>query len=276
MGGSLGGVKLMPNVRAGARATCLDWVLTMSSRSSRALRWAAALCLMPALAAQAQVFNGGFESGLAGWTTLGDASTQGGTPLGAQQLWLTTASSLYQDDFPAAPGARNRSGNGAADVGVPGGVEAFAGLALGALDPDAPNGIYAYEGSVARQQFVAAAGDRFSFAWDLGTSDTQGDVAFVAIDGVLTVLGASGPTSLAGTLGNTWRTGFSTFSTTFATGGSHTVAFGVVDVGDFSVTSTLAIDGVQIGDVAVVPEPSGALLGLACAGLLAGWVRRRG
>ena len=247
----------------------------MSSRQFRATPWACALLLAPTFAVQAQVSNGGFESGLAGWAVLGDASTQAGAPFGGQQLWLTTASTLYQDDFPAGPGARNRSGTAAVDVGVPGGVETFAGLPIGAIDPNPASGSFAYEGSVVRQQFVAAAGDRFSFAWDLGTGDTQGDLAFVVIDGALSVLANATQASQPGTLGNTWRTGFSTFSTVLATGGSHTVAFGVVDVGDFSMTSTLAIDGVQIGDVAVVPEPSGPLLALASAALLAGGVRRR-
>jgi MYXO-CTERM domain-containing protein len=233
--------------------------------SSRSIRWACVLLLTPALAAQAQVVNGGFEAGLAGWATLGDASTQAGAPLGAQQLWLTTASKLYQDDFPLAAGALNRSGTGAADVGVSGGVESF----VGGL------GIYAYEGSAARQTVMALAGDTLSFRWDMGTSDMQGDIAFVVIDGALSVLATSNQATLPGTLGNTGQTGFSTFTHTFTAGGTHSLAFGVVDVGDYAMTSTLAIDGVQIGDVSVVPEGSGGMLGLASLAMLAAWTRRR-
>lgn len=213
--------------------------------------------------AQQQPSNGGFESGLDGWTVLGDASTQSGAPEAAAQLWLTTASTFDQDDFPLAAGALNRSGVSAAFVGIPGGVEEAAGLVLGALD--LPSGS-AYEGSVASRSVTAGAGDVLSFSWNFGTTDTLNDYAFFVVDGHLSTLSdysqATSPTTF---LGNSFETGLATYSYTFLTAGIHQIAFGVVDVGDFGVTSTLAVDNVQI---TTVPEPASLVLTLAGAAAL--------
>lgn len=227
------------------------------------VRLAGALLLAPLMAVQAQVVNGDFEASLSGWSTLGDASTQGGAPAGASQLWLTTASLLFADDAPfGGPGARNRSGTAAAEVGVAGGVESFLGLPIAALDPDVANGVQAYEGSAARQTFTANAGDLLSFQWDFGTSDTFADYAFVVIDGTVTRLAGPDDAVAPGTMENDFRTGVMSFSHAFTTTGTHSVGFGVVDVGDFNVTSTLAVDSVQIAAVPEMPATLLALVGL--------------
>lgn len=208
-----------------------------------------------------QIDNGGFESGLTGWTVIGDASTQAGAPEGLSQLWLTTASATEQDDFPLAAGALNRSGVGAALVGSPGGLETSLGLPLTALDPDLANGIVAFEGSAVSRSVSADAGDVLSFSWNFGTTDTVNDYAFFVVDGQIFTLAdysqATLPTSF---LGNASETGVATWSHTFLSAGAHQIGFGVVDVGDFSVTSTLAIDNVQISPV---PEPGSLALPLA-------------
>ena len=225
------------------------------------------------MAAQAQGVNGGFENGLVGWNTLGDASTQGGAPVGAAQLWLTTASADFQDDFPAAAGARNRSGTAAAELGITGGVEIFLALPLGALDPDPANGVQGTEGSAAFQVVNANAGDVLSFQWDFGTSEgAKADYAFLVVDGVITRLATPGDATLPGTFDNASRTGFTSFSSSFLTTGSHTVGFGVVDVGDYDVTSTLAVDGLQ---VTAVPEMPATALGLAGLFAISGLRRRQ-
>lgn len=220
--------------------------------------------LTSTLAAHAQQpSNGGFESGLTGWTVLGDASTQSGAPEGVSQLWLTTASATEQDDFPLVAGTLNRSGINAASVGIPGGVEHAAGLALGALDLPAGS---AYEGSVATRSIAAGAGDVLSFSWNFGTTDTLNDYAFFVVDGQLSTLADySQATSPSSFLGNSFETGLATYSYTFLATGTHQIAFGVVDVGDFGVTSTLAVDNVQITPV---PEPASLVLMLAGAAAL--------
>lgn len=218
-----------------------------------------------------QITNGGFESGLAGWTVSGDASTQGSAPEGLSQLWLTTASSFGQDDFPLAIGALNRSGIGAVAAGAPGGIEAAVGLVFGALDPDHANGIDAYEGSAASRSVTASAGEVLSFSWNFGTTDTFNDYAFFVVDGQLVPLADITQATLAtSTLGNSFETGVATYRHTFLSAGLHQIGFGVVDVGDFSATSTLAIDNVQIS-----PVPEAPALLMLLAGLAAAALRRR-
>ena len=214
-----------------------------------------------------QIVNGGFEAGLTDWALTGDASTQGGAPEGLSQLWLTTASASAQDDFPLAAGALNRSGIGAVNVGSPGGLETFVGLPLTALDPDLANGIVAFEGSAVSRVVSANAGDVLSFSWNFGTSDTFNDYAFFVVDGQLfSLAGAAQATLPTSFLGNSFETGVAAYSHVFTSAGPHQISFGVVDVGDFGVTSTLAIDNVRISPV---PEPGLLALLLAGGGVFA-------
>ena len=62
------------------------------------------------------------------------------------------------------------------------------------------------------------------------------------------------------------------FGYTFANAGLHTISFGVVDVGDYDATSTLAIAGVS---VSAVPEAPPLVLALAGLVLLGFKSRRR-
>lgn len=220
-----------------------------------------------ALSVQAQTLaNGDFSTGLAGWQVIGDASVQGGS---APELWLSTASADFEDDFPLPAGALNRSGQGA----VSSGLEAFVGLPAGALDPDPLAGLEALEGSAAFQSFSAGVGDTLSFRWDFGTSDSFADYAFVVVDGQVFRLAGPADAGQPGRLGNLFQTGEQSFSLSFTSSGMHTLAFGVVDVGDYNVTSTLAVAGVQ---VSAVPEPGALALMLAGIGAVAlGGTRRR-
>ena len=244
----------------------------------RAFAWpvlVATALLAPALAC-AQVVNGDFSAGLAGWDTAGDASVSAAAGAEPVRLWLTTASVDFEDDAASglAAGARNASGVGAIGTGQPGGLEDFAGVPLGALDPSPATGVAAFEGSAARQTFDATAGSTLHFRWDLGTLDAaQPDLAFVVIDGHETTLADASFATLPGVDGNDGRTGWQDFGFTFTTSGPHTIVFGVADVGDFDGTSTLAIADVA---VSAVPEPASASMLLAGLGLgLAGMARRR-
>lgn len=235
---------------------------------------AALLSLGPLGAAHASVANGSFESGLSAWSTLGDVSAQAAVgpvlaPEGASQLALTTASSLFEDDL-AGTGAFNLSGTDTAPAG--GALEAFVGLAPGALDPDPGNAVQAFEGSAVSQAFTAAAGQTLSFRFNFLSNDTlPGDYGFVVIDGTMFKLADT--TAVSAPAGS-WaqQTGYGVFSHAFASAGTHMLAFGVVDVGDFSGSSALLVDAVQ---VSAVPEPETHALMLLGLGAVVAAARRR-
>jgi hypothetical protein len=218
---------------------------------------------LAAAAHAAPLNNGGFESGLVDWSIAGDAAVRGeyfgvSPAQGAWQLLLGTASASQPDDAPLAVATFNLSGAEPEATGFA--LETFVGLAPGGLDPDPANAIQAYEGSAARQVFDAAAGSTLNLRYNLLTNETgtsaQGDYAFVVIDGVMLKL-ANSSAATASWNGSGAQTGIGNFSYTFATGGSHTLALGVVDVGDYDRSSLLAVDAVT---VSAVPEPSAWLL----------------
>ncbi|HND25558.1 MAG TPA: hypothetical protein PLN96_15165 [Zoogloea sp.] len=203
--------------------------------------------------AHAALVNGDFSSGLSGWSSLGDVAALHGATL--------STASLAVDDAPAAAGAFNTSGVAAAAVGVPGGVEEFAGLGLGALDPDPANGIWAFEGSVLKQSLTVNAGDMLSFDWQFASQEDplsgMNDYAFVVLDGVLTRLGDV----LGGPSGGH-------FSTALGSAGAMQLAFGIVDVNDYVGTSTLVLSNVRIDAASAVPAPGTLALGLGGLALL--------
>ena len=214
--------------------------------------------------AMAAVTNGGFAgNSLTGWSTMGDVTTASG---GA---FLTTASLEFQDDFTEDAGTFNASGTSAYDVAL-GGFEAFAGLNAGDLDsPD-----FAYEGSLLKQTFTVNAGDTLSFNWNMFTNEgaAGADYAFVAINGALTTLANASNASLA-SVPYSFSTGASVFSQTFASASSVTLAFGVVDLGDYGVTSALWLDNVAL--TAAVPEPETYAMLLAGLGFIVASSRRK-
>jgi hypothetical protein len=212
------------------------------------------------------------------WTLAGDAAVVG------DQLLMTTSATAAtgQDDAPLPAGARNLSGHDPLQTDTVGGLEDAVGLTgqYGALDPDPVNHfIAAYEGSAVVQTFSTAAGSRLTFHWNLSTLETSrdpsvADYAFMVVDGQLIALGdILGATQPVVDGDYTSQTGWQSGSVTFAAG-SHTVAFGVVDVGQYVDTSELAVSDVALG-VSAVPETSTLALMAAGLGLLALKRRRR-
>jgi len=231
---------------------------------------AALLAMLPlATGAVSAASFDGFDNGLSGWTAGGDVAVLAGTsnPFAA----LTTASVAFDDDNGPV---FNRSGNDPLMAGFPGGFEDFFGAPLGAFDRDVLQ--QATEGSALGRQFTVQAGDVFHFDWSLATNDTQPgfglDFAFVMIDGERFDLGRASDASLPGTGGFGQSTAWAGFDHVFTQGGTFTIAFGVVDVGDYAATTQLSLDNVS---VSAVPEPGALALMAAGLGLVGLSARRR-
>lgn len=186
--------------------------------------------------------NKSFETGdLTNWQKAGDVTIQtaayGATPTDG------TYDALITNGFGSVSDAK---------------LESFVGLTPGSLDA-LGNG-NATEGSVLAQTISVPAGAKLSFDWNFltneGTPSSYNDFAFFTV--------GSNPSN---TLGNTnssfvtsptifqEETGFGTFSKTFTTAGTYTVAVGVVDVGDSIVDSGLLVDNFSLTDDAGNPLP---------------------
>lgn len=209
-----------------------------------------------------------------GWSTAGDVSA-----LDEHTLLMTTAFDASDD-----MGASAVVGTGAIPAQQWRGVEELAGLSIGALDTTIDGVAHqALEGSVASRTLWFRAGDTLSFRWQLLSNENPlsglPDLAFVSIGGQLVELGTPQIANLQGQAGFQHGSGWQTFTHTFTDTGpvalaNIELAFGVVDRGDTTVSSGLAIQGVV---VTAVPEPM--TWGLMASGLMVcgglGWARRR-
>lgn len=237
----------------------------------------------------------GFGPTLSGWSVVGDA----GVPLPSAPvvpawaqfpalypdgaLLATTASFAFGDDSPFAAGAVNLTGAEPLPAGLA--LEAAFGVAPGALDPD-PLLANATEGSGVARTLSVNAGDRLRFDWQFLTLDTAGqDYSFAVIDGTVIRLGGAeigvplAPLVPVGggasQMALAWNpAGWRSAEVVFTRTGTVTVGFGVVDVGDFSVSSAIAVDNVVLTPV---PEPGELAMMVAglCAVAAAGRRRER-
>jgi hypothetical protein len=115
---------------------------------------------------------------------------------------------------------------------------------------------------------------RFIPKWNFLTDDdAAADFAFVAVDGVMALLtDALSATLLTSSTPFGWETDLQMFeSTPLTASGTHTLAIGVVDLNDFTLSSGLLVD-----EVSLVPLPATAwLLGVGLLPLVGTLVRRK-
>jgi plastocyanin len=222
-----------------------------------------ALAVAPA---SADFVNGGFETNdFTSWSTLGLASVESaafgsGTPEGSYQAFLDTYDMT-----------------GASDSDI----ESFLDLGVGQLDAIADSlntGDNVIEGSAMMQTITVNAGDVLQFEWNMLTDEFTAQEVFNDFSFVSIVDSMTDVSVLADVFNGSFQssntmfaneTGFSTFSYTFATAGTYTVGFGVVDVGTEDYASGLIVDNIRI-----VPAPGAAVLAVIGMPMIA-WIRRR-
>ncbi|MDX2185379.1 MAG: hypothetical protein SFV32_00460 [Opitutaceae bacterium] len=193
-------------------------------------------------------------------------SSAGDVVLNETSAGLTTAHGVFEDDFPAAAGAFNASGNNPLESFD---LESQLGLTSGSLDLDPTNGVNSLEGSAIWGLIDYKAGQTLKFNWKLFTNETFfNDYAFVVLNGVVmpfvnasAATVPSAPFQLESSSGK--------FHYTFTESGTAKFAVGVVDVGDYSASSRLDVSSFSVPEGGSLAPFFALLLGTAA------WVRRR-
>ena len=128
--------------------------------------------------------------------------------------------------------------------------------------PSGTLGLNIFEGSALTQSFSLVSSSTLSFNWTLATDMFNAgfaDLAFVLVDGTLLLpLANVSAQELSGGFGYSFNAG------------THTLAFGVVDVNDVDGVSTLSVSNLNLVSVTAVSEPGTLalmLMGLAGLGL---------
>ena len=108
-------------------------------------------------------------------------------------------------------------------------------------------------GSAIKQTVTAVAGQTLTFSWNFATDELDqpvvfNDFGFVTIvdDNVSDTCNKTGSWILANSQFMTVQTGYMTFSHTFTSSGTCVLGFGVTDVQDNIVESTLFVDAVRM------------------------------
>ncbi|UKP00952.1 PEP-CTERM sorting domain-containing protein [Nostoc sp. UHCC 0870] len=210
-----------------------------------------------------------FSTNPSSWTTFGDVNFSSST----EALLSTDANA--DDDFQlgAINGQFNFSGQPAREVGfVSPNLTEFLGINADALDI---NGV-AFEGSAIKLTINVQAGEYLTFQWNFLTNENSSlvsgsnrgslnDYSFFLVNDQIQRLGNIDDAQVSNPnfpLSFAQETGIKTFQYTFNNSGIYTIAFGVVDVDDFTVSSALSVSNVVLERKPTgepVPEPSSVL-----------------
>jgi hypothetical protein len=216
---------------------------------------AMALALVGAKPASAVVVtNGSFETtppDFSGWATTGNTvledSTFKAVPDGVLEALLSN-------------GPQSNTGGPAGPVAASS-LETFLGLSAGALG--------ATNGSAIKQTITASAGDFITFKFDFVTNEPTpnpsfNDYGFVTVGTTVGRL-ADTTSSFVATSPDlssfaAQETGYKQFTVQFLSGGTFTLGFGVVNVGDTNGQSGLLVDAITTG-VGTGPGGPGIIIG---------------
>lgn len=232
-----------------------------------------------ALGAPVSLVNQGFESGLVGWSSIGDVSATSNKPVQMLTYDPFPNGTLW-DVYPYQNRMAQLVSNNGVDFNpnIPA-LETFFDLPTGTITSIVPA---AYNGSGIRQSFTGAQGDILKERWnffstedstyDYGDGTHPNDTAFVVITrgsgpGSVVLLATLADTQGVGAAGNS---GWQSFDYTLPSAGDYTIGFGVVNWRDEYYDAFLFVDDGPLS----APEPfSVTLLGIGLAGL--GWSRRK-
>ena len=205
------------------------------------------------------------------WEILGDVQI-----VNANLVYLSN-NALVSDDFGFGLDENYNFSNNPAVDNFFSDLETGLGLLSGALDLDANKFEYAYEGSALKKIVKVQAGEQLSFKWNFLTNELSQlkhsfpDYGFLLVDDQLIKL-ASVNNELVASSKYEWETGWQTYNYTFTSDSESLIAFGVVDIGDYAVSSAFKISNVNLSRNDSVrnkiPEPN-LRLGLFCWGVWA-------
>ncbi|WP_013334652.1 hypothetical protein [Gloeothece verrucosa] len=196
---------------------------------------------------------------LSGWEIAGDVQIESATRVNL------SSDGLFDDDIDLAvqTGEFNFSGNAASVVGF-GSLETFLGIDVAQLNLEG----VAYEGSAIKTNLSVNTRSELSFDWEFLTNETFelplrpfNDYGFVQIGQQVNKLTdyqntQKSPNCSFGFVG---CTGVKSLKYTLAAG-QYTLAFGVIDVDDFAITSALKVSKINLTpnqeEPVTVPEPN--------------------